>query len=170
MTAILGAGGHGRDIAYDLGVSELYDDNPKLGFLPTCSFDGGRFVIGINDPRTRKVVAAALQRRGVTADGVWVHKRAVIGPDVTLGRHTHVNAGAFITRSTLGEFCTVSPNATVCGDVRVGDLVTIGAGATVCQFAVIGDGATIGAGCVIPPGTNVPPGETWVGVPGRPVR
>jgi UDP-perosamine 4-acetyltransferase len=148
---IFGNGGHGQDIAATVtgGVSFL-DDNPRR-------------IIGVNDSATRRKLADRLGWKG----GAWAHPAANIGPAVTLGEHTHINAGAFLTRCTLGDFVTVGPNATICGDVTIGDDVMIGAGAVIRNLLTIGDGAVIGAGAVVV--KDVPPGVTVVGNPARPL-
>lgn len=178
MIAFLCAGGHAQDIAADMGSNhsgpfEFFDDDPDKGYPPIDSAPPGPYVIGINDCRQRRAIADRIRHLGFGPGLAWIHAKANVprqswhDQKFSVGRHTHINAGVFIARSTLGQFCTVSPNATICGDCTIGDLVTIGAGATVCEFCVIGDGATIAAGAVLPPHTNVPCNETWGGVPAR---
>jgi acetyltransferase-like isoleucine patch superfamily enzyme len=174
---VVGAGGHGRDVAQNLGDSckfvGFYDDDPEaavgpvLGNLHEWLGDDRRFIIGINDVRERRRLAEWYSREGgkgtaISGSGMWVHPQATGGAGTTYCPHVHVNAGAFCVRSYLGSYSSIGPNATICGDVTIGNLVTIGAGATVCEWCVIGDGATIGAGAVLPPHTIVPAGETWV--------
>lgn len=163
---VIGGGGHGIDI-----FTDLMEHDTHAGWFDTDTewVQEGKpspAIVGINDPRMRRVVA---ERHRLT-EGRWVHSDAHVGPNVSIGEHVHINAGVTVTRTTLGKFTTVSPGANICGDVKIGETVTIGAGATVCQFVTIGDGATIGAGAVVIPHTNVPAGETWVGVPARAVR
>ncbi len=161
---VYGGGGHGRDIAADLGNAVITDDNPERSQIegdPILAVEC--VVIGINDSRLRRSLA---ERKGIKG-GQWTHSAAAVGPDVVLGEHVHINAGVTITRTTVGAFTTISPGANICGDVTIGETVTIGAGAVVCQFCTIGDGATIAAGAVLPPHTNVPCNETWGGVPAR---
>lgn len=165
-TLIYGNGGHGRDIAHNLrGDVDFYDDsNLRRTHVDTLDLSRyGRIFIGVNDPRTRRAIA---ERHGILG-GAWFHPDASIGPAVIIDSHVHINAGATITRSSVGAFTTISPGANICGDVHIGETVTIGAGAVICQFCVIGDGATIAAGAVLPPHTNVPCNETWGGVPAR---
>lgn len=190
--ALAGFGAHGHDMADSVGWRDgrqvwPYDDNPDASTDLHGSIDdlifytnddlifytNIRYAVGVNNGRMRQQIVGRLERGGVVndCDGVWVHPAATVDEHSTeLGRHTHINGGAFITRASLGEFCTVGPNATICGDVTIGNLVSVGAGAVVCEFSTIGDGATIGAGCVLPPHTIVGAGQTWVGVPGKPIR
>ena len=168
--ALFGLGGHGKDIASDLDdgrtiITGWDDSDPdtaaQLDHLDLSVF--AHCIVGINDPATRRRVA---ERLGWVF-GQWVHRRAVVGPDVMYGAHTHINAGAFLTRCTLGDFVTVGPNATICGDVTIGDGCLIGAGAVVKNLVTIGDGVTVGAGAVVV--ADVPDGQTVVGNPAKPI-
>jgi acetyltransferase-like isoleucine patch superfamily enzyme len=168
LCSILCAGAHGSDIAADADFPvRLYDDNIALGHQPLWVWPGGVAVIGLNDGRARHEIASQFPR--FENDGSWNHTQAWVDRS-DWGEHTHINVGCVVVRAEIGRFCTLSPRVTVCGDVSIGDFVTIGAAATISNLVTIGDGATIGAGAVVPPRTNVPAGETRVGVPGRPVR
>lgn len=167
---IFGMGGHGTDMAEDLWPVDVvfYDDrNPEaVGDRTAWLADSRPWLLGVNDPRQRMQLAA-WHPAPAAENGRWIHSTAHLGPRVRLGRHTHINAGVTITRTTVGDFTTISPNATICGDVTIGDGVTIGAGAVVSQFCTVGNFTTIGAGAVLPPGVQTGAGETWVGVPAK---
>jgi serine O-acetyltransferase len=83
-------------------------------------------------------------------DGVRIHPLAVIGErcgimnDVTIGTAKGGTAG---------------------GAPRIGNDVFIGAGARILGPVTIGDGATVAANTLVI--TDVPPGATVIGVPGR---
>ena len=53
------------------------------------------------------------------------------------------------------------------GEVHVGERAMIGAGAVVLPGVEIGDGAQVAANSLV--AEDVPPGETWAGVPAEPV-
>lgn len=165
MITVLCAGSHGSDLAADVGAERLYDDNVALGHQPLWAFQGGPAYVGVNDSHQRRAIAEKWKAENPNG---WVHRTATFDRSA-LGAHTHVNAGCIVIRARLGAFCTLSPRVTVCGDVIIGDLVTIGAGAVICDRVTIGDGATIGAGAVVTPQSRVAAGETWVGVPARPL-
>lgn len=163
MRAVYGAGAHGQDIAHDLGpnFAGFADDNIDY---PPVDCPPHLWIVGVNDGQTRQIIA---EREGFTL-GMWVHSRALVGPDVAFGVHTHVNAGAFLTRCQLGDYCTVGPNATICGDVTIGHRVTIGAGATIRNLVTVCDDVTIGAGATVVRSILEP--GVYVGTPARRLR
>lgn len=86
-----------------------------------------------------------------------------------VGARTWIMSGAYVAHDVhIGEDCDVAPNATIGGLVTIGDRVKIGLGAVINPGVTIGDGARIGSGTVVI--RDVPPGETWVGVPARRIR
>jgi sugar O-acyltransferase (sialic acid O-acetyltransferase NeuD family) len=96
--------------------------------------------------------------------GVFVAPGGVLMPDVVIGDFTYINMGVTIGHDTrIGRWCVINHNAAISGRVTVGDEVLIGAGAVIRENLTIGDGATVGMGAVVV--KDVPPGETWVGVP-----
>lgn len=184
------AGAHGRDLAKwsPVPVVGFLDDNISGPDVIGPTFWANRinhdWIAGHNSGTVRQKFAAVIERPAVRLfsdaayidnsliadDGVFVGPNSTIGPQVVLGRHTHVNANVFITRAELGDFCTVSPGAVICGDVQIGEKVTVGAGAVVSNLVKIGSNVTVGAGCVIPPNQTLEPNSTWVGVPARRVK
>lgn len=102
-----------------------------------------------------------------------------IGPGVTVGPKTRIQAHAFIPKGvTIGANCFIGPRVTFCNDkyppsgvitgITVEDDVVIGAGATILPGVTISKGAKIGAGAVVT--RDVPLGATWVGNPAQELR
>lgn len=100
----------------------------------------------------------------------------------TVGEGSIVFGGVVLTAGVrIGRHCVVMPNVTLTHDVHIHDYVTLAAGvslgggvvvedeaylgmnASIRQGVRIGAGATIGMGAVVL--SDVPAGETWVGVP-----
>lgn len=80
-----------------------------------------------------------------------------IGDDAVIGGAVHLFA-----HYGGGGHLTIAP-------VSIGDRATIGLGATVMGDVVVGSDATILPHSVLLPGSRVGDGETWGGVPARPI-
>lgn len=79
--------------------------------------------------------------------------------DVSIGARTNIGAGTIFANydGQAKHRC------------EVGERVFVGSGTVVVAPNTIGDGATTGAGAIVTRGAAIPPGETWVGVPARPL-
>lgn len=102
-------------------------------------------------------------------NGLTMGPYSVLTTMVNLGAHVHVNTAASINQaSSIGDYCTISPGARVCGDVFVGEGTSIGAGAIIINFKTVGSDCILGAGTVVI--DNISNGSTVVGVPGREIK
>jgi acetyltransferase-like isoleucine patch superfamily enzyme len=187
---VLCAGGHGQDIAAIVKNS----GQPFAGYLDD-NIDGpdilgpcldlelyDNYLIGHNDSRIREQMdraegaaiaihaSAAVHLTLQALPGVVIGAHTTIGPKTRLGRHSHINANVFITRAQIGDFVTIGPGATICGDVTIGAGSQIGAGAVISNLANLGPRVTIGAGTVVLPRQELPPNSTWVGTPARRIK
>jgi acetyltransferase-like isoleucine patch superfamily enzyme len=187
---VLCAGGHGQDIAAIVKNS----GQPFAGYLDD-NIDGpdilgpcldlefyDNYLIGHNDSRIREQMdraegaaiaihaSAAVHLTLQALPGVVIGAHTTIGPKTRLGRHSHVNGNVFITRAQIGDFVTIGPGATICGDVTIGAGSQIGAGAVISNLANLGPRVTIGAGTVVLPRQELPPNSTWVGTPARRIK
>lgn len=98
--------------------------------------------------------------------GVVIGSLSTVTTNVTIGRHSHVNAGCSVQHDTVvGDFVTISPGVLLNGDVTIGDDVFIGSGAVVTRGCDVGAGAVIGAGAVVL--ADVAAGTRVLGVPAR---
>ena len=187
---VLCAGGHGQDIAAIVknsgqpfaGYLDDHIDGPDI--LGPCLdlelYDN--YLIGHNDSRIREQMdraegaaiaihaSAAVHLTLQALPGVVIGAHTTIGPKTRLGRHSHINGNVFITRAQIGDFVTIGPGATICGDVTIGAGSQIGAGAVISNLANLGPRVTIGAGTVVLPRQELPPNSTWVGVPARRIK
>ena len=182
---IVAGGAHCADIvaiAHRAGIHNItiYDDNPETGIATPPADIYGPLMVGINDPAARREIAERYPHARAAAP--VIDPSAIVGPDchlgsgvviaaqsalicsVSLGNHTHVGYHVGMTRTKLGDYSTVSPGVTICGNVEIGNEVWIGAGATICDRVRIGDGAIIGAGTLVLPESDVPDGTRVVGI------
>ena len=113
-----------RDLHGRSGVRVRY---PKLAFArllelfhPHASASAG-------------VHPTAVLGKGVRlADGVSIGSHAVLGNDVSIGRHTVIAAGVVVGEGTMiGEDCLLDPNVVLYRHTQLGDRVQIHAGSVI---------------------------------------
>jgi len=110
----------------------------------------------------------------VQMDDVVIQDGACLSPFVTLtsniriGRCFHANLYSYVEHDcVIGDFVTFGPGAKVNGNVSIGDHAYIGSGAVIRQGLEIGAYATVGMGAVVT--RDVPPGQTVIGNPAKPM-
>lgn len=111
----------------------------------------------VNIPESCAVGAGSILLAGV-----------VLTADVRVGGHVVVMPHVTLTHDVrLDDFATLTAGVSLAGSVRVGEAAYLGMNASVRQGVVIGTGAVVGMGAVVL--SDVPDGETWAGVPARPL-
>lgn len=147
-----------------------------------------KFVIAIGAGADRERIDRICTARGLQAISL-IHPKAVLGPGVVLapgaivypgcvltanvsvGRHSHVNAGTTLNHDVaVGDFATLSPGVHVAGHVAIGKLAFLGIGAIVVNGQAgeplcIGEDARVLAGACVT--GNVEPGACVAGVPAK---
>lgn len=84
-------------------------------------------------------------------------------PLVTMGRDCLLGMGSLLVPHIIaGQRLEHHP-------ITLGDRVTVGVNSTVMAGACIGDDAVVAMHSVVTPGTRIPAGEEWGGVPARPL-
>jgi sugar O-acyltransferase (sialic acid O-acetyltransferase NeuD family) len=112
--------------------------------------------------------AAVIPEPAELGPGTVVHATSVLTADVRLGAHVAVMPGVVLTHDdVIGDGVTFGAGVRVAGGVTVDEGAYLGSGALIRENIRIGAGAVVGMGAVVT--ASVPPGETWVGVPARPM-
>ncbi|MCZ7684789.1 MAG: NeuD/PglB/VioB family sugar acetyltransferase [Sandaracinaceae bacterium] len=193
---IVGTGGFGREVmsyamergAHDLAFASDSGGEPVFG-MPVIRLDDlqddDQAVIAIASSETRRVVAQRLRchvgslHLGFVGEDVEIDEGAILCPQTTvtasarIGKHFHANIYSYVAHDcVIGDYVTFAPRVCCNGNVHIGDAAYIGTGAIIRQGTadrplVIGAGATVGMGAVVT--KDVPPGETVVGNPAKPM-
>ncbi len=136
------------------------------------------FIIGIGNNKIRKNIAESKNLKYYTAihpssqialdveigEGTVVMANACINTSAKIGKHCIINTGAIIEHDNIIEdYVHISPNATLCGTVRIGRQTHIGAGAIIKNNTDICNDCIIGCGAVVV--KNINEKGTYVGVP-----
>lgn len=172
--AIVGAGGHGRELADivravqvsggDVSLLGVVDDGSPdkrllaragLRFLGPLSVLEGRALdvyVGVGDPCVRQQIASSMS----TSPPPLTHPTATIGSDSYLGDGSVLAQGVIITTNViLGQHTHVNVATTISHDCVLGDFVTVCPGVRLTGSTSVGDGAFIGASATVLPGVRI---------------
>lgn len=163
---------------------------PVLGTIAdVVAHPGARLVVCAGKGATRAAIVDRLSGLGVEGDRYGT----VVDPGVRIGAGSSVGAGSILLAGTvltadvvLGEHvvcmpqvvlthdCRLESYATICAGVVLGGGVVIGSCAYVGMAASVRENRSVGTGSIIGMGAvvlrDVPPDETWVGLPARQLR
>ena len=111
--------------------------------------------------------------RVIIQDGVSIGANTCIDrgafEDTVIGENTKIDNMVQIAHNArLGRNCVMAAHSGISGSVTVGDGAQFGGQSGVSDHLTIGAGARIGAAAGVL--KDVPAGETWSGLPARPVR
>lgn len=174
---IVGASGHGREIAHVLRARGLAGlPTPRLlGFVDDGDIDEallapfgpllGRVREGLEEHPEAAVLGGVgdglLRERlvfGHAPADPLVHPSADVGPDVTVGRGSVICSHASLTTHiTVGEHVHVSRGAAIGHDAVLEDYVSIMPLAAVSGDVQLGRGCFVGTGAAIRQGVHVGP-------------
>lgn len=190
---LYGASGHAKVILNicdknDISVSLILDDNKniivlndqKVFQLNDVKVSNESFIISVGDNNIRKKIVdrnnfsyikiihpqSVIDSSSFIDVGSVVMAGVIINASTKIGKHCIINTSATVDHDCiLEDFVHISPNATLCGGIKIGEGTLVGAGAVIIPNIRIGKWCTIGAGAVII--ENIPDNCTVVGNPGR---
>ena len=176
---IVGAGGHGREIAgvvnrlgKDWTVRGFVDDGPvraerlarlghaALGPLSWLDDHPATCVLGIGSASARRTLAERFHSAGC-AFATVVAPTAAIGADNDLGVGVVVlDQSTITTNVVIGDHTHLNVACAVQHDTVVGSFVQFSPGVLVNGDCTIGDGVFLGSGAVVTRGTRIGDGAT----------
>ncbi|MBI1199119.1 MAG: UDP-3-O-(3-hydroxymyristoyl)glucosamine N-acyltransferase [Phenylobacterium sp.] len=111
--------------------------------------------------------------RVIIQDGVSVGANTTIDrgafDDTVIGENTKIDNLVQIAHNVrVGRNCVMAAHTGISGSVAIGDGAQFGGRAGVADHVTIGTGARVGAAAGVM--KDIPPGETWGGMPARPIR
>jgi len=124
--------------------------------------------LGVDDERFAEVIDPRVVVPGGCAIGAGTVLLAnvVLTADVTVGRHVVAMPGVVMTHDdVVGDYATLCAGVALGGGVHVGPRAYIGMNASVRQNLYVGSDSTLGMGSALI--DDLPPQQTWVGIPAR---
>lgn len=112
------------------------------------------------DPRVRIGAGSSVGAGSILLAGT------VLTADVTVGEHVVCMPQVVLTHDCrLESFATVCAGVVLGGGVVIGSRAYLGMAASVRENCCVGTGSVVGMGAVVL--RDVPPDETWAGIPAR---
>ena len=168
---IIGAGGHGAEIAAyarDMGLlfAGAIDDGKSRGAWQLSQIIGGvndlpafcgdhalvHFITAFGGNELRKKMVSKITSLGLCNLKPFTlrHPSAWTGVGVQIGEGALLAPNVVVTtRARIGRHCILNVKASISHDCRIGDFVNINPAAILCGNVTVGDGSFIGAGVVV---------------------
>jgi len=125
---------------------------------------------GVTEPDYATLVAPGVRIPADSAVGAGsiLLPGVVLTANVFIGRHVVAMPNVALTHDDeVGDFVTLCAGVSLGGTVTVGEAAYLGMNSSVRQNTTVGADAVLGMGAALL--KDLPHGETWVGVPARPL-
>ena len=167
----------------DFKNSNVLEGIPILKFNKTNFNKENELIISIGNNKLRKKIAdkikptfitaihnsAIISKTSIIEKGTVIMPKVVVNAAAIIGQHCIINTSAIVEHEcVLEDFVHVSPNSTLCGNVKIGEGTHIGAGVTIIPGIKIGKWCTIGAGSVVV--KDMPDNVVAVGNPAKVIK
>lgn len=168
--ALIGNGGHAREVAFQMGLNEIvrfvddnfYSQEDDLS-LPISRFDPDLYsiMVAISDPKGREEVISRLPNK--TSFFSFIHPTSIVSEDLIIGEGSFIGAYSIITTnvkigshsilnrscqighdSSIGDYFSGMPGSIVSGNVKIGDRVYLGTNSSIREKINICSDVTIG--------------------------
>jgi sugar O-acyltransferase (sialic acid O-acetyltransferase NeuD family) len=188
--ALIGAGGHAREVMMQMGeqlpcfVEDKYmtkDTLPLSQFNPQeyevmvaigCSTD--RFDVVQKLPRETKFFTfidptALIGKDAKIGEGTFIGANVIVTTNVKIGKHALLNRASQIGHDTvIGDYFSAMPNSVVSGNVTIYDLVYLGTNSSIKEKITIPSLVTIGLNSGVV--KHIESSGTYVGVPSKRIK
>lgn len=166
------------------------DGAPVLGSIDDAvRYPHAFLLVCVDSGRPRQTVVERLSAMGIgtaryatlidptvrMSDGCRIGRGSILlqnvtlTASVTLGAHVVAMPGVTFTHDdVVDDYATFAAGTSLGGGVRIGRAADLGMNSSVRERTSVGAYATVGMGAAVL--TNVPDGETWVGVPAQQER
>lgn len=164
--ALIGYGGHAREVMAQMGVKLtcfVDDKYVNENTLPLSSFDPNEYavMVAIADPKVREDIvqklpnetkyftfvhpSAMIMDNVEIGEGSFIGANSILTTNIKIGKHTILNRGNHIGHDTvIGNYFSAMPGAIVSGNVRICDSVYLGTNSSIKEKITINSFITIG--------------------------
>ncbi|GAA2106795.1 acetyltransferase [Microlunatus panaciterrae] len=160
---------------------------PVLGPVASAAELEAQLLVCVGRGQSRRAIVERLEELGVTEDryatildptvhlaatcivgaGSILLAHTAVTADVTVGRHVVVMPNSTITHDdAIDDYATLCAGVSLGGAVSIGSAAYLGMNASVRQNLTVGPESVLGMGAALL--SDLPAGETWVGVPAAP--
>lgn len=192
--ALIGAGGHAREIEPYLGedivffIDEKYLDKTNPQMLPLRDFNPEEYevMVCVGDSKDRQSIVEKLPPNTkyfsfihpsaiISDPNIEIKEGSFIGPfsllttNIKLGKHVVLNRLNNIGHDTeCGDFLSMMPGSIISGNCKIGDRVYVGTNSCIREKINICNDTTIGLSSGVVKDINI--GGTYVGSPVKKIK